>query len=140
MPRWRLSQYIETKLQITYFYLIWSFYIKKRGLGLVFLYHTLHDIWRKVFLLLYSINWPNFIVWFHLLCDILGNMCIAIVCWPGCDVISFEINQSFLIRLFFLYDQNIKTKIYMSQEEKELLKWNKKYVSSFFLKGFYWSK
>ena len=140
MPSWRLSQYIETTLQITYFYLIWSFYIKKRGLGLVFLYHTLHDIWRKVFLLLYSINWPNFIVWFHLLCDILGNMCIAIVCWPGCDVISFEINQSFLIRLFFLYDQNIKTKIYMSQEEKELLKWNKKYVSSFFLKGFYWSK
>ena len=140
MPSWRLSQHIETKLQITYFYLIWSFYIKKRGLGLVFLYHTLHDIWRKVFLLLYSINWPNFIVWFHLLCDILGNMCIAIVCWPGCDVISFEINQSFLIRLFFLYDQNIKTKIYMSQEEKELLKWNKKYVSSFFLKGFYWSK
>ena len=140
MPSWRLSQYIETKLQITYFYLIWSFYIKKRGLGLVFLYHTLHDIWRKVFLLLYSINWPNFIVWLYLLCDILGNMCIAIVCWPGCDVISFEINQSFLIRLFFLYDQNIKTKICMSQEEKELLKWNKKYVSSFFLKGFYWSK
>ena len=39
-----------------------------------------HDFWRKIFLLLYSINWLNFIVWLPLLCEILGNMCIIIFC------------------------------------------------------------
>ena len=29
------------------------------------------------------------------------NMCIVIACFPGCDVISFEINLIFLIKLFF---------------------------------------
>ena len=29
------------------------------------------------------------------------RMCIAIVCFPGCDVINFEINLIFLINLFF---------------------------------------
>ena len=33
----------------------------------------------KMFLMLYSINRSNFIVWLPLLLEILGNMCIAIV-------------------------------------------------------------
>ena len=37
----------------------------------------------------YSIHWPNFIVWFSLICEILDNICIVIVCEPGCDVINF---------------------------------------------------
>ena len=49
-----------------------------------------------MFLLLFSITWPNFITWFSLLCELLGNVCIVIVCWPGCDVINFEINFIFL--------------------------------------------
>ena len=44
---------------------------------------------------LYSINWPNSIVSLPLLLDILGNMCIAIVCFSGFDVINFEINLYF---------------------------------------------
>ena len=28
-------------------------------------------------------------------------MCIAIVCFPGCDVVNFEINLIFLIKPFF---------------------------------------
>ena len=32
--------------------------------------------------------------------EILGNMCIAIVCFADCDVISFEINVIFLIKPF----------------------------------------
>ena len=28
-------------------------------------------------------------------------MCIVIVCYPGCDVINFEVNLIFLIKLFF---------------------------------------
>ena len=31
-------------------------------------------------------------VWLPLLCKILDNMCIAIVCQPGCDVMNFEVN------------------------------------------------
>ena len=51
----------------------------RRVLGLVSLRHFLHDFWRKIFLLSYSINWPNFIVWFPLLQEIIDNMSIAIV-------------------------------------------------------------
>ena len=38
-------------------------------------------------------------------------MCIAVVCFPGCDVINFEISLIFLIKPFFYIDQKIKTKI-----------------------------
>ena len=55
-------------------------------------------------------NWPNFIVPFPLLRDMLGNMRIMIVCQPVCDLINFEINLIFLIKPFFLYDQKVKTK------------------------------
>ena len=37
----------------------------------------LYDFSRKMFLKLYSINWPNFIVWLPLLLQILGNMFIV---------------------------------------------------------------
>ena len=52
--------------------------------------HFPHNVWRKIFLLLYSINGPSFIVWLPLLCEILGNICIAIVCQPGSDVMNLE--------------------------------------------------
>ena len=38
--------------------------------------------------MLYSINWPNFIVCLPLLLEILGNVCIVIICCPACDIIS----------------------------------------------------
>ena len=50
-------------------------------------FHSLHDFWRKIFFFLYSIaciTWPNFIVWLPLLLEILDNMCIVFVCYPGC--------------------------------------------------------
>ena len=50
--------------------------------------------------MLYSIIWPNFIVWLPLLLEILGSMCIVIVCQLGCDVIKFEINLIFLTKPF----------------------------------------
>ena len=65
---------------------------KERGLELVSLPHFLHDSWRRIFLLLYYINWPNFIDWLPLLSEILGNISIAVVCWPVYDIINFEIN------------------------------------------------
>ena len=50
----------------------------KRRLELVSLPHFMHDFWRKIFLLLYCINWPNFNFWLPLLRKVLDNMCIVI--------------------------------------------------------------
>ena len=50
--------------------------------------------------MLYSINWPNYVVWLPLLLEILGNICITTVFYPGCDVIKFETTLIFLIKLF----------------------------------------
>ena len=126
MPSWRLSKYIEGKLQTLCFWLIESFLRKtKAGLELVFLPNFLHDFSRKVFPLLYFINCLNFIAWLLLFREILSNICIATDCEPGCDVINFEINL--MSGRFFIW------------EEKQLLRWNKKHFSSF-LKGFHWSK
>ena len=76
---WRLSKYIKTKLQITCFYLIQSFFKKQKVVWNQpsCLIHFPHDFWRKMFLLSYSVNWPNFIVWLLLFHEILGSMCIA---------------------------------------------------------------
>ena len=59
--------------------------------------HFLHGSWRKTFVLLYSINWTNFIVYLPLLGEILSNICIAVICEPGCYVLKFEINLIVLI-------------------------------------------
>ena len=69
-----------------------NFDFSEKGLGLVSPPHFVYDLSRKMFLKLYPINWPNFIVWLPLLLQILGNMFITIVFYPGCDVIKFEIN------------------------------------------------
>ena len=60
--------------------------------------------------LLYSINSTHFIAWLPLLCEILGNMFIEIICKQGCVVMNFEVNLIFLIDPFFLLDQNVVTK------------------------------
>ena len=76
-----------------------KFFLKrKRGPELVSQPHFLYDFWRKIFLILYSINWPSFIVLLSLLFKMSGNMFNMIVCVPVCDVISIEIYVSFLIK------------------------------------------
>ena len=57
-----------------------NFNFPQKGQGLVSPLHFVNDFSRKMFLLLYSINRPNFIVWLPLLLEILGNMCVTIVC------------------------------------------------------------
>ena len=97
------------------------FWFLKQGLGLVSPTHFVHDFSRKVFLMLSSMNWPNRIVWLLLLRDILGNMCFAIVCFLGCDVINFEINLIFLIKpsLYMTKNLNIlRTKRASKVEQK----------------------
>ena len=40
-------------------------------------------------------------VWLPLLLEILDNICTVIICCPVCEVINFETNFSFLVKLFF---------------------------------------
>ena len=64
---------------------------------------------------------------YFVFCEILGNMCIAMVCKPGCDVMNFEVNLIFLIKPFFLHEQKLVTKTYLE---------NEKSIFHHFLKGF----
>ena len=82
-----------------------------KGVGIDSLAHFVYNFSTKMFLMLHSINWPNLIAWLPLLLEILGNMCIAILSQPGCDVMDFEINLIFLIQPFSLHDQKVITKI-----------------------------
>ena len=80
-----------------------NFDFLEQGLGIVSPPYFVYDFSRKTFLMLYSIIIS---VRFTLLRAILGNMCIAIACYPGCNVINFEINLT-----VFLHDQKVRTKI-----------------------------
>ena len=68
-----------------------KFVFLEKGLGIVSPTYFVYSFSRKIFFVLYSINWPNFIVWLLLLLEIL----------PCCDVILFEINFISLIKPFF---------------------------------------
>ena len=56
------------------------FNFSHRTLGLISPPHFVNDFSRKIFLMLHSINWPNFMVWLPLLLEILDNMFITNVC------------------------------------------------------------
>ena len=77
--------------------------------------HFLYNFSRKVFLILNSINLPNiiFCLLFHF--QILANMCIIIICFPGCGIINFEIN---LIRLFFYMIKKSRQKFKYLENKK----------------------
>ena len=95
-----------------------NFNFSEKGLRLVSPPHFVYDFSRKMFLMLHSINWPNFIVWLPLLLEILGIMFIAIVCFPGCDVIDFEINLIFQIKPFFYKTKTSRQKFKYLKNEK----------------------
>ena len=112
---------------------MFNFNFSEKGLGLVSPSHSMYDFSIKMFLMLHSFNWLNFIVWLSLLREILSNMCITIVCYPDCAVIKFEINLTFLSNTSFCYmTKKVKTKSWISWERKELLRSNKKHFSIIF--------
>ena len=115
-----------------------NFDLLEKDLGIVSPPHFVHDISKKMFLMLYSINWPILIAWLFLLLEILINMCIAIVCFPRFDVINLEIELIFLIKSLF----------YMNKESRQILnilrtkrafKMKKEHILTF-LKDFQWPK
>ena len=79
---------------------MFNFDFIEKGLGIASVPDFMYNFFKKMFLMLYSVNWPNFIAWLTLLFKILVNMCIAFVCQPGCVVIDFEVNLIFLIKPF----------------------------------------
>ena len=98
-----------------------NFDILNKGVRIVSAAHFVYDFSTIMFVKLYSINWPNFIVSLPLLLEILGNMGIAIVCWSGCDVLDFKNNLFVLIKPFLYMTKKVKTKTEISWERKELL-------------------
>ena len=81
-----------------------NFHFLDKSLGIVSPGHFLYNFSATMIPMLYSMNWTNFIAWLLLLLEILGNICISIVCYSGCDVLDFEINLIFLIDSSFLHD------------------------------------
>ena len=73
--------------------------------------------------------------WLLLLLEILGNMCTAVVCFPGCDVINFEINFVFLMKHFSYMTKNSREKFIYVENKKSFFH-HKKHFSSY-LKGFH---
>ena len=112
----KLSYRILTFTSCKVFFFLFCFL--KTGLELVFLPHFLRESWRKIFLLLYSITWPRFIVGLPLLLQILGRMCILIVCYPRCNVLNFKINPIFLIKSFFMHNEKVRTNINYLENKK----------------------
>ena len=54
-----------------------------------------------------------------LLLEILGNICITIVCYPGSDVIKFEVNLIFLIKPFWYTTKKSRQKLRRYLENKK---------------------
>ena len=100
-----------------------NFDILDKGLGILSPARFGYDFSTKMFLMLCSIKWPNFIVWLPLLLEILGNMCIIIVCWPGCDVINSKINLIFLINLFLYRTKKVKNLNILRMKRAFKVKW-----------------
>ena len=83
-----------------------------KGMRIVSPPHFVHNSSRKMFFMVYySINWPNFIVWQSLLLEILDNMCISIIYFPDCvwrhEFWNYRPYQS--IPAVFVDDQKVKT-------------------------------
>ena len=100
-----------------------SFWVFSQSGFEVFLFHCFDNQWRLFFKQFRS----------GISLEILGNTCIAIVCFPGCEVINFENNLIFLIKSLFYMTETSKQKF--KHLENELSRWNKRHISPF-LKGF----
>ena len=116
-----------------------NFNFSEKGLGLISPPHFVYDFSRKMLLKLHPINWTNFIVWLPLLLQILGNMCIIIVCYPGCDAIKFEINLIFLIKPFYYMTKKSRQKPKYLEKAKSF--WEEiKRIFHHFYRAFSWQK
>ena len=95
-------------LSLTLYKAFWKI---RKGQELFSLPHCLNDFWRKICLMLYSLNWLNFIIWLPLLLEILGKMCVVIICLPVRWRHKF-LNWTWLsYQGVFLHDQKARQKL-----------------------------
>ena len=90
----------------------------EKSLGLVSPPHFTYDFSTKLFRIVYSIILFYIIVSLPVLYEILGSMCITIVCKPGSDLINFKIYLKFLIKLFFYITKNSRHNLKYLENEK----------------------
>ena len=108
----------KTSTQSHILSLIPNFDFLKKGLRIISPPHFVYELSRKMFLILYSINWRKFMVWFSLLREVLGNMCIVNLCFLCYYVINFK------IRLFLYMNKNSRQNCQVSWEQNKLLRSN----------------
>ena len=89
-----------------------------------------HGFSRKMFPMLFSITWPSFTVWLPLLLDIFGNV-FSNYFFPVCNVISFEINLSFLIKQCSTWPKKSEQIFKYPENEKRFLGEIKSILSTF---------
>ena len=89
------------------------------------------------FSFLYQIFCPG--LWLPLLLEILGNMRIVITCLPVFGAINFEVQLSFLTKVFFQHDQISRDKNLNIFRTKNFT-WNEEDFSSILKRAFYWSR
>ena len=97
-------------LKVIYIYIyIWS---KSKEIRLILFFKK--RVWshflRKKFSCILQTD-RHFFVWLPLFLDILGQICVIIISFPTDDAINFEINLSFLIKLFSYMNKKDRTKI-----------------------------
>ena len=88
-----------------------NFDFLQKGLGIVSPSHFVYIFQEKYF--------PRYIL---LTDQISDNMCTAILCFPGCNVINFEINFIVLIKPFFYMTEKSRQKFKYLQKEKSFQK------------------
>ena len=88
-----------------------NFDVLGKGLGIVSPPHFVYDFSRKMFLMLYSINRPNFIVLMPLLIGVLQLYVSQVRT-------SFKIHLIFLIKPFFYMTKKSRQKIKYHVNEK----------------------
>ena len=123
-----MCMYLRAKLEVSY-------RVLDRGGGGNFSPHPTSKRTPKKPIQIRS-KWPNFTVRLSLPLEIcvLGNMWIAAISFHVDDVINFEINFGLFINPFFYLIKKVR-KNYNTEEQKELLGWNRKHFL-YFLEDF----
>ena len=99
---------------------IFNFDFPDKGLGLVYPPYFVYDFSRIMFLMLYSSNWSNSIVWLLLLLEILDNVitmyynCLLTRLWR----LKLEINLIFQIKPFCYMTKKSRQKLKYLENEK----------------------
>ena len=97
-----------------------NFNFIEKNLGLVSSAHFVYDFSRKLFLMLFYCFTKFYRLNIITSWDI-GEYVIAIVCFSGFNVISFEINLIFLMKLFLCMTKTSRQKFKYLENKKKLL-------------------